>query len=280
MAAEKKPATRKKLGTVSLKPKQIEKRLKSVDSLLTVSSVAKHIMENSNEEAKDLLQKAKQKHGLAKKALEAQENEKASKFLGEAEKLVFKAVRASKESVTTQEKKRKHFKRRKKSVEALLMAQKRIFTEKNGSAENRIHDSAIMIFDWAIAMADDDNVDEGISTLREAYTLITTSIREMRGGEIKDRIITFETKKDEYEYEIERNVSLEGLVHQLVREKKLGKSTLKAINGHLDKAGQLRQDAKDIAKNGDYEAGLNTMVESTRAVVYALRRAGIYIPEP
>ena len=69
------------------------------------------------------------------------------------------------------------------------------------------------------------------------------------------------------------------LVSVLLKEKVSGSSSIDGMVGkYMDMASSLRKQAETQASKGDYEAAIQTLEDSTKEIVRAIRGAGIYIP--
>ncbi len=113
-----------------------------------------------------------------------------------------------------------------------------------------------------------------------AYAAATVSIERLRGGETLVRELHFETKEDEYNYEVGRNDTHRMLVDILAKEK-IGDNpgVLKMVDMFMDKAAKTRTLAEQQAAGGDFDNAVETMELATKEILRAIRSAGIYIPE-
>ncbi|MDH3354214.1 MAG: hypothetical protein OEL79_03230, partial [Chromatiales bacterium] len=174
------------------------------------------------------------------------------------------------------EKLKKDFESKKRSVNALLLAQQRIAKEK-GDIQGKITELIYPIIGKSDVLAQDGDYKTALNVLEEAYHLVVGSIKNLRGGETLVRILNFETPEEEYHYELDRNTTYQMLIQMLIDEKKTLNVTSR-IRQFLDEADSLRAEAKEQARNGDFSAGISSLESSTQKLIFAMRNAGFIIP--
>ena len=93
------------------------------------------------------------------------------------------------------------------------------------------------------------------------------------------RSLIFTSKREEFDYEIDRNETHRMLINVLLSERKdAGGAMPPAMQAFVDQAAALRKDADAQARRGDHEGAIKTLEASTRELVRAIRAGGIYIP--
>ncbi len=262
------------------KPDQIERRLKSIKALLNTSSLAKHIKAGKSKEAKELRIKALEHHKKAIAAFEEGDYDLAASLLIKAQKIMFKAVRATDFSKSSNKKKRREFDHRLKTLRALIEAHKRVSAEK-GLNRADILAEVNKALDEANALVGAGKIDKGRKELDIAYDLVTVSIRSMRDGDRKARLLIFETIKDEYIFVRRYNDDYIKLVADFIEELKNNSGSPKLISriiGYQKKAIKLRKEAQSQADSGMYEKAIKVVEESTREFKKVLRALGFPIP--
>jgi len=101
----------------------------------------------------------------------------------------------------------------------------------------------------------------------------------MRRGDTLVRSLNFATKREEYDYEIDRNDTHRMLVNVLLEERRASNPALdRSVRNFLDEAARLRGEAEQQAQKGGFDAAIKTLEDSTRELVRAIRGAGVYIP--
>jgi len=259
----------------------IESRLQTVEKLLTVSSAARQINESDNEAAKLKLESARKIFLQARTAAASGDGDQAGALLDEAARALFSATRMLKKDDALIKKDLSDFDTRMSSINALCDAYHNIHREKGlGDPKS----SALYPFvQERLAFARDlkqqNRLVEGRKTLDEAYVAIKVAIEHLRGGETLVRSLNFESAEQEYDYEVDRNNTHSMLIQVLLKEKIDADSNVKSmVNEFMAKAKVLRAKADEQAAAGEYEAAINTLEQSTKEIVRAIRSAGIYIP--
>ncbi len=267
------------VGFVNAMP--AESRFEAVEKLLTISSAAKSIDESDNNSAKTKLESAKYLFNKAKEAAENGDGAQADALLGEATSIMFTATRMVKKDKSFAQKDLRDFDTRLASIDALCDAYHNIRKEKGlGEPE----DSELYPFVQkriadAKKLKQQKRLKEGRKVLDEAYVAAKVAIEHLRGGETLVRSLNFETAEDEYHYEVDRNDTHSMLVTVLLQDKiNASDQVKKMVDKFMDKAKDLRQKADKQADDGEFEAAISTLEQSTKEIVRAIRSAGIYIP--
>jgi hypothetical protein len=108
--------------------------------------------------------------------------------------------------------------------------------------------------------------------------LLKDSAARVRGQTlVYDR--RFATPKDEFQFEIDRNRSLEGLVPLALVEFRPTPEAIALIDRYVKQNTGLRERAEAQAAGGDPAAGLKTLNEGTDALQRALQAAGLHVPQ-
>jgi hypothetical protein len=255
---------------------QLERRLESVKTLLEKSSAAKQI--ESSGDANALAQRAKalEMWNEAKKAFDAGDLAQTQKLLLEAPKIMFSAARQAAPEEVHRDKAKADYVNRRESVKALMVAQKRVSTEKGGvaGAEETARNVDKLLVE-AEKHAAEGKFDKARSVADEAYLLAKASVGQMRSGDTLVRALNFANKEEEYKYELDRNDSLQMLYKVLIEQK--GNSNPMVV-AQVKKAQDLRVEAEAAAARKDHVGGIKLLEESTGQLVRAIRSAGIFIP--
>lgn len=247
--------------------------------LLNDSSAAKSVIASDNAEAKALRDKALKFYEQAEKA-EANGDESArDAALSKAKMGLFMAAQKAKAAPGLNDRSHSMYKRKVKSADALLDAHKRIREElKSGSDVEALETQAIADIAAANALFKKDDVSAASKRLNQALDALKGSLITMRNGSTLVRSLHFETPKDEYEYELDRNQSHTLLTSILLQQKTLSENAQQRFDKDMGQAKELRKQAEKLAEKGDYEAAITALENSTKYVVRAIRAAGVYIP--
>lgn len=256
---------------------RLEARLAAVLVLIEKSTAARQIESSGDTRALTQRAQARALHRKAQEAFDRGDLDSASRLLPEASMAMFEAVRLAAPEQVQNEKARSDFESRLESVRSLLAAQKRITAEKpntpgareaTATVEKRIAE--------ARALADANRIGEARARLDEAYLVAKASISAMRSGDTLVRSLKFETKEDEYKYELDRNDTHRMLIRLLVENKRSSADPL--VVAATDKAGGLRSQSDAAAAKGDFIRAIQLLEESTAELVRAIRSAGVFIP--
>ena len=116
------------------------------------------------------------------------------------------------------------------------------------------------------------------SVLDQAYVRAKQAIEDLRGGETLVRSLHFKNKAEEYKYELDRNDTHRMLLKVLVERKGQSQGASGMRQKFIDDSSRLRAEAERQAAQGDCQTAVRTLEQSTKALVQAIRSAGIYIP--
>ena len=256
-------------------------RLHFVEQLLTVSSAAQRVRASQNPDVQTLYRAARELYDRAVQAMEDGDREQAGEALFYATETMFRAVRLTRTGAgrPARDDAAREVKARLKSVEALMAALERIGKEKGREDLVReVRGSTETAIATAQAQMESDQPYSARKTLDAAYVQIKTAINALRSGDTLVRSLHFETKRDEYLYELDRNDTHKMLVQMLLEEKLQDPRIRKRVQKYLDAAVRLRAEAEKLAEQGEYAAAVTKCEESTKQYVRAIRNAGFYIP--
>lgn len=254
-------------------------RLDYASKLIESSSAAQKVEASGNAEALALREQARGLFALAVKAEEAGDGATASEYINQAIRAMQKAVRLSNPDDVTGPKARDDFRRVESSVDALAEALTRISQEKG--VEARIGPVTAQVTDLraeAEALFDAGQPAAGRIKLDLALQLLKVNIEGLRGGEELTRTLDFKSKEEEYHYEVDRNDTHQMLVKVFAEEKITNDNTRARVEGFLQTALGLRVAADALGRQGEFEAAIGKLEESTKELIKAIRSAGLYIP--
>lgn len=169
----------------------------------------------------------------------------------------------------------KGYAERKESTRSLRDALARVAQEKaddKGRAEVAVIDKLIGDADAQLAAG---NARQGRAILDHAYLRAKVQLERLRGGETLVRTLHFDSKADEYRYELDRNDTYRMLLALLVPNGSEREARLKDV---LERAHNLRGEADAKAKGEAFDDALRLIEQSTGEYQKAIRDAGILIP--
>lgn len=248
----------------------LNQRHEFLGNLVERSSSAKQLEKSGSPEAIAMHQKAKDTRAQAKEAIVSGDLEKADALLREASRLMMTAVRMARPEEVTGEKAKTDFDRRRDSVKTLLSTGERVAGEKSSSRPEFA--KAEELVKEADALGAENKYSEGKVKLDMAYLLAKNALRDMREGEQLVADKNFASKEDEFKHEQLQNDDYLDLISGVIEGK-----TDPSWEAMAKKGRDLRTQADETAKSGDYEAALKTISESTKQLKNILRRSGFPI---
>jgi hypothetical protein len=269
-------------GITAADPKtstNMSSRLGYVERLLTESSAARKIDESADPEALDLKAQATSHFDNARRANDRDDSETAQTELREAIRLMTAAVQAANGDAAVSSKDASDFARRRESVKALADAHDRIASEKGEKRmNNALQEQVAAELTEADALLASGNGDEARAKLDGTYETVKASLEGLRGGDTLVRELSFETKAEEYEYELDRNDTHQMLVQVLLAEKLESSPMRASAEKFIGEAEDLRSQAEAAAGKEKYEEAIGLLERSTKELIRAIRSAGVYIP--
>jgi hypothetical protein len=252
----------------------IEPRLASLETLIERSSAAREVEASPSPEARAARTKAREALQAAQRANASGDAAAAERQLAEARQQMMQAVRLAAPAGRLADQAKVDFERRLESTRALITAQKRVSAEKKTGADALR--SAEERLAAALESRSAGRMDAARAQLEEAYLISKASLGSMRGGDTLVRSLSFETKEDEYRYEVDRNDTHQMLLRVLLDSRtQTGQA---AVAASAQRARELRAQAEAAARRGEHAAAVRLLEDSTGELVKAIRGAGVYIP--
>lgn len=249
-----------------------------VAKLIEVSSGAKQVRNSTNSEVIMNYQEARE---FFAKANNSQDLDKINMFLNMAIGKMYSAIRLSTSTSFGDEKAKKDYEQKLKSMDALSDAYNRIAEEKNAQNKAKIVQEQITKHNAAAEVySKNNNYNAAKNEIDISYNLLKTSIELLRGGDTLTRSLSFANTEEEYHYEKDRNDTHFMLVNLLVNSKLEGKPQKfkDQIFDMTEKATLLQQNAIESFKRGEHKEAVTLLEESTSILVKAIRMGGIFIP--
>jgi len=257
----------------------VGRRLESVNTLIEKSSAAKQVDSAGNGDSAQRRERARALHKEATAAYEAGDYPKASNLLDEAAKAMIGSVRKAEPAQVVEDKKQRDFNNRLDSVKALQDALKRVSSEKKAGAKGAEASKKVdELVKEAVLLRDGGQVEKGRVVLDQAYLTAKLAVQNLRQGDTLVRELKFESKEEEYKYEVDRNDTHQMLIQVLVEGKGPGASQDPMVADRVKAADALRKEAEALAAKGDFEGAIKKLDDSTRELVKGIRASGIFIP--
>lgn len=258
----------------------LERRVQSVGTLIESSSAARQIDSSGVAAARERRDNARLMHREAGSLITSGELAAAARLLDLAAREMMDGARLARPDQVAGEKSKRDFDTRLDSARALLTAQQRITQEKQAPAEAQAATRRIEAdLAQAQSLAAQGRYDEARPLLDKAYLSARVSIESMRRGDTLVRSLNFASKREEFDYEVDRNETHRMLITVLLADRKDTSGTMPpAMQAFVDKAGVLRRQADGLAQGGDHAGAVKLLEDSTRELVRAIRAGGLYIP--
>lgn len=265
---------------VAITQAQVNNRIEQVERLIQKSSAAQQVKQSDQPDVLAAYEELLALFDNARLEFTADHFEEANMMLTQVSRDMFEAARKTDAEDLLNRKRQQDFQNRKSSVAALLLAHDRISQEKK---QLRAHAELQEIVDRHVGkanmLAEETKFVAGRKELNIAYLEIKSSIGILRDGDTLVRSLSFATDEEEYRYELDRNDTHRMLVTILAAKKMDTNSRIKKlVQGFLQKADTLREEAEKLATIGNYARSIEQLEASTGQVMRAIRSAGIYIP--
>lgn len=259
----------------------VSSRLDAVEKLIEKSSAGQLFDQVALAEAREKHDKSVDLLAQARHLAEqGGDEETINDLLDAATREMLMAVRLAQQESDIHRAADKEFDSLSESLDALLEAYLRIRSELAGNAKS--NDLSPVIQQGrakAIQLRKEGHTIDGLKVLKGAYEATQAAIRDIRGGETLVRSLRFDTPRDEYLYEIDRNDSLRMLVQVLLKERMASDERLAVlVDARIGEADALRGEAEVQAGIQRYEEAIETLEASSLELVRAILRAGVYIP--
>jgi len=254
-------------------------RMQNMQRLLNESSGARQVIEGDSAEAAAKREQALELYRRAADKIAAGKRDEASPLLDSSARLMFEAIKLATPASMHQDKQKVDYGSRRESVNALREAFNRIADETGDQQSRQQIDRQLnALIGRADALLAQGNNHAAQTELDKAYHLLKISIESKRKGQTLVRTLNFETRREEYLYEVDRNDTHSMLIDLLVDENSKSAYARGEIVKFVEQAKQLREQADTYAGQEQYEIAIDLLEQSTLQLVRAIRSAGIYIP--
>jgi hypothetical protein len=263
---------------LTLTPEGKPSRYVFVAKLLEVSSGAKQVRASDNAEVINTYQEAR---SLFEKAGDSSDTAQINMYLNMAVGKMYSAIKLSTSKSFGDDKFKRDYEQRLKSVDALTDAYQRIVDEKHAQEKGMIVLAQVAKHNvTAAGLSSRHDYQGGRAEVDISYNLLKSSIELLRGGDTLTRSLNFANAQEEYHYEKDRNDTHFMLVNLLVNDKLESKPQAfkDKVAQMLAEATKLQESAAQLARKGGHKEAISTLEASTSLLVKAIRMGGIYIP--
>lgn len=112
-------------------------------------------------------------------------------------------------------------------------------------------------------------------SLEKAQAMITVVLTDMLQSQTVVYDKSFETPKEEYEFELARLENYEELIPLAIEQRQPAARALEMIDELVKKAAQIKREGAEVAAKGDYKMAIMAMEAATSNLQRALRLAGV-----
>ena len=254
-------------------------RMPNMDRLLNQSSGARQVINSSNNDARNRRQQALDLYRQAQDKIDSGDEETATELLNQSARLMFQAIRLATPTSFGENTEIVNYGQRRESVIALQDAFNRISDENHETeAKSMVSGQLAALISRADKLLHQGKIVEAKVEIDKAYHLLKVNIESIRSGQTLVRSLQFESKEEEYLYEIDRYDTYRMLIGLLVDGQSKSEAMKSKISDFVAQAGLLRTQAEEYAAQDAHEQAIELLEQSTRQLVRAIRSAGIYIP--
>ena len=262
----------------------IEARKKSVTSKINLlgrlvqnSPTASRIMKSDNEGAIDLLNEASEEWQVATQELELMNIKQAEESVKRGLILMTQASSFVADKVRIANAQKARYQKLQERILSFTEAFQRIALEKKQKDISWLLDNKKIdaLLDQAEQLARQGSYHEANQHLSFAADSVEIALAQARHKETLLHDLTFESPAEEYEYEKQRNHSYMLLADLIKTKKKIEPNSLQHFHGILKENEILREQADELAGNGDIEAAIKMLEQGTLKLARTLRASGV-----
>ena len=243
------------------------------------SATSTRIRQSDNRRAQDLLERAVALREEARRALEDDDLELASREIGLALRSISAANSALTQDGSSSEALARRNEELRKEIAGYRQSFDRSVLEKGPEFAslldgNRLDD----LLARAERLAAAGKHAEASAPLNEAYRLTVDAVARLRSNETVVYSLEFRTPADEFRYEEKRHESYALLVHQMVSSGASQGSREALVHRFFEEASRLAAQARDEADRGRHDDAIKSMEDANKNMVRALQMMGLAIP--
>ena len=260
----------------------IEQKKTMVEQMLHKSALASRVAASGNAEAKTYLSKAANSLSRAQGMLTAGDAAGAGGVLDEAMALIGKARQLVPDPATKLAEERVKYAQAVDSIESLKKSyQANLEQEKNparqaATAENLKNVDRLVSEAQKLAAAGD--LIQANKVLDKAVALTLQGLQGALGGQTVVYERKFSDPKEEFDWELERNRSVEFLVPVAMSQFRPSPETVRLIEKQMEQNRVLVEQAKQQSHHKEYRSAIEALQQATEALEHALRLAGLTVP--
>lgn len=252
-------------------------RIQMTESYLK-SKTATSIEESGNEEAIQLLEKARQQFDKGKQELEQGNFAAAKEQLSLSIKTFTAAGAANKGGQGSNKKLASEVNSLKSEIDSYLLSFRSALEEKGPSMSGLLDQQYV---DSLLASAEQSkssgNYKSAMSDLNTAKNLVVDALIKIRNNETVVYAVEFQTPADEFRYEQERFNEYIELSDVILQKDEISEGKVKLFQMQKKAGLQISEEAEAFANQGDFESAISRMEDAVKKMVQGLRLLGIQL---
>ena len=255
-----------------------EQKLKFAEMFIASSPASKRIEASDNTEARQLLADARTRLSDAKKILSSGDNDKAITAVDEALRLMSVSSQLVPSESQLAEM-RLHYDELLKGAETYEKSYRRNHKMMSKKGKKNlpaldIEEVSTMISD-AKKLAEDDHFSDANKILTKVQRMVTGALTQLLADETMDYTLTFDTPKEEYEYELSRYKSYEELLPLAIEQKQPSRQMRALMDQFANKGKGIFEMSGPEIEKGDYKTAIQMLQGATSHIQRALRVVGV-----
>jgi hypothetical protein len=265
----------------------VEQKEALVRRLLEDSPAARRISASSDVRARSFLAAAVEQHRSALASLRAGDLAAADRQLNDAMWSAGRARQLVPDPMSRVITDRVEYARLVAGVDALRASYARHLLRAQGASagvesevlrQDAELERADALIDDARSLATAEYFGSAIRALQNAERGLVTALSQVLGSSTLTYTLKFETREEEYTYELDRNRSYEELVPVALTEMRPTTDVIRSVGRHVERNLTLREQAQAQAQRKDYRGALRTLRTGTGELQRALAEAGVVVP--
>lgn len=256
----------------------VEQKIEFVGTLVTRSPLVARINASSNEQAKAFLRASVEHHQMAITALKVGDLEGAEREANQAILTVGKARQLVPDDMRRVVEQRVRYQELYSSVETLVASYER-HREAAGRAADPEWNETLRMLDRARTLHASERIGEATGTLADVQQRLLRQMSGLLASNTIDYTMRFTSPAQEFEYEMKRYHSLEGLVPSALKEFNPRPEARTAVDRHLENSRSIARTAQQQAVAGRPDIALTSIREAMAEVQKALTATGLAIPQ-
>jgi tetratricopeptide (TPR) repeat protein len=262
----------------------LDSKLRLVKIVLSQSPAARRIPQSGNEQAKKNLLDAQALYAKAEVDAAAERLDPALKQLDEALRLIVAASSMVPDPAQAAARERARYAELRDAIRTFLNLHKNLSTRgADRKTQSAVAAPDIGRIDALVSKAEGEaaagSFQEANVLLGNAYKIVVSTLNKMMAAETITYGLKFDTPAEEFQYELARNISYEGLVPIALSQSNAARDIAALAEGYVRRSRELRSTAQQQAAGGDYGTALKTIQEATAHLQRSLHTAGIFVPQ-